>query len=122
MASMEKDEILIAALLCNPTRAAAAKAAGIGETKLRERLRDPNFRKMYDDARREFLDQSTAYIQSILGEAIAKMREIMNDPNASHQVQLNAANSIASTSHKMTEQADILAQLAELKKAVFPNE
>ena len=48
------------------------------------------------------------------------MYSIMNDPDAAPQVQLNAANAIASNSLKMTEQADILAQLEELKKAVFP--
>ena len=50
------------------------------------------------------------------------MRDVMNDPDASQQVQLNAAEAITRNSLILTEQADILAQLAELKKAVFPNE
>lgn len=120
MASKDKDEILIAALLASPTRSAAAKAAGIGETKMRERLRDPEFMKKYDAARRELLEQSTVYIQGIVCEAITKMREIMNDPDAAQQTQLNAAEAILRNSLKLTEQNDILTQLAELQKAVFP--
>lgn len=118
----DKDEKIIAALLCNPTAAAAAKAASIGTTQLYKRLHEPEFRAKYDAARRDMLQQSTAFIQGIVSEAISKMRDIMNDPNASQQVQLNAAEAITRNSLKLTEQADILGQLAELKKAVFPNE
>lgn len=122
MAVNDKDERIIAALLCNPTAAAAAKAAGIGTTQLYKRLHEPKFRAKYDAARREMLEQSTAYIQGIVSEAISKMRDIMNDENASQQVQLNAADAILRHNLKLTEQTDILTQLAELKKAVFPNE
>ena len=117
-----KDEIIIAALIGNPTVRAASKACGISETQIYARLRTPAFKKRYDDARREVLEQSTAYIQGIVSEAIQKMRSVMNDPDASQQVQLNAAEAITRNSLKLTEQADILAQIAELKKAVFPNE
>ena len=68
------------------------------------------------------LAQSTAYIQGIVSEAIQKMRSVMNDPDAAPQVQLNAATAIMRSSLQLTEQTDILAQLAELRKAVFPNE
>lgn len=114
-----KDEIIIAALIGNPTVRAASKACGISETQIYARLRTPAFKKRYDDARREVLEQSTAYIQGIVSEAIQKMRSVMNDPDASQQVQLNAAEAITRNSLKLTEQADILAQIAELKRAVF---
>lgn len=114
-----KDEIIIAALIGNPTVRAASKACGISETQIYARLRTPAFKKRYDDARREMLEQTTAYIQGIVGEAVQKMRSIMNDPDASQQVQLNAAEAVTRNSAKLTEQTDILAQIAELKRAVF---
>ena len=116
------DETLIAALISNPTIKAAATACGVSERYIYGRLRDPAFKEKYDAARREMLEQSTAFIQGITSEAIQKMREVMNDPDASQQTQLNAAESIMRNSLKFTEQNDILTQLAELKKAVFPNE
>ena len=117
-----KDEIIIAALISNPTVAAAATACGVSKTQIHGRLRNAAFKEKYDNARREVLEQSAAYIQGMVSEAIQKMRDVMNDPNASQQVQLNAAEAITRNSLKLTEQADILAQIAELKKAVFPNE
>lgn len=116
------DETLIAALISNPTIKAAATACGVSERYIYGRLRDPAFKEKYDAARREMLEQSTAFIQGITSEAIQKMRDVMNDPDASQQTQLNAAESIMRNSLKFTEQNDILTQLAELKKAVFPNE
>ena len=122
MKNQNKDEIVIAALISNPTVRAAAQVCGVCETQIYARLRNATFKEKYDAARRELLEQSTAYIQGIVSEAIQKMREVMNDPDASQQTQLNAAESILRNSLKFTEQNDILTQLAELKKAVFPNE
>ena len=121
-AADRKDEAILAALISNPTVRAASKACGVSETQIYARLRTPAFKERYDNARREMLEQSTAYIQGIVSEAIKKMRDIMNDPDAAPQIQLNAAECITRNSLKLTEQTDILAQLAELKKAVFPNE
>lgn len=121
-AAERKDELIISALISNPTVRAAAAVCGISEKQIHTRLRQPAFRAKYDAARRELLEQSTAYIQGIVSEAIQKMRDVMNDPDASQQVQLNAAEAITRTSLKYTEQNDILTQLAELKKAVFQNE
>ena len=121
-AADRKDEVILAALLSNPTVRAASKACGVSETQIYARLRTPSFKERYDNARHELLAQSTTFVQSLVGDAIKKMRDVMNDPDASQQVQLNAAEAITRNSLKLTEQADILAQLAELKKAVFPNE
>jgi hypothetical protein len=100
-------------------RKKAATVCKVSEAQIYARLRNAAFKEKYDRARRELLAQSTAYLQGITGEALQKMYQIMNDPDAAPQTQLNAANSIASNSQKMTEQADILAQIAELKRAVF---
>lgn len=117
-----KDEIIIAALISNPSVTAAAKVCRVSETQIHQRLKQSDFKSKYEVARRELLEQCAAYVQGILSEALEKMRKIMNDPDASQQVQLNAAEAITRNCLKLTEQADILTQLAELKKAVFPNE
>lgn len=121
-AAERKDELIISALLSNPTVKKAAVICKVSEAQIYARLKKPAFKAKYDAARRDLLAQSTAYIQGITGEALAKMHQIMNDPDAAPQTQLNAANAIASNSLKLTEQADILAQIDELKKAVFHND
>lgn len=115
----KNDEIIIAALMANTTVRAAAAACGISETQIYARLRNPAFKERYASARRDLLEQCAAYVQGIVGEALEKMREIMNDVNAGPQVRLNAAEAIVRSSLRLTEQADILTELAELKKAVF---
>lgn len=121
-ATDRKDELIITALLSNPTVRAAAAACGMGETQIYARLRNPAFKERYDRARLETLQQSTAYLQGIVGEAIRKMYDIMTDPDNAPTVQLQAAQAITRTQQAMTEQTDILTQLAELKRAVFPDE
>ena len=118
-AADRKNELIIASLISNPTVRAAATACGVSETQIYARLRDPVFRKEYDRARREMLEQSTAYVQGVVSDAIKKMYAVMNDENAAPQIQLNAAEAIVRTSLKMTEQTDIIGQIAELTAAVF---
>ena len=114
-----KNELIIASLISTTSVRAAAKVCGVSETQIFARLRDPAFKKQYDDARREMLEQSTAYVQGIVGEALQKMYEIMNDENAAPQIQLNAAEAIVRNSLKLTEQTDIIKQITELTAAVF---
>ena len=115
-AADRKDELIISALIGSPTVKAASAACGVSETQIYARLRKPAFKEKYDTARRELLEQSTAYIQGRVSEAVRTMYNIMRDPDASQQVRLNAADTIMRNSLKLTEQTDILAQLAELEK------
>ena len=121
-AAERKNELIISALISTPTVHAASELCGVSESVIYARLRTPEFKQRYEEAKRDLLAQTTAFIQGIVGEAIQKMRDIMNDPDAAPQVQLNAADAIARHTLKFTEQADIMAQLAELKQMVFTDE
>ena len=52
-ASERKDEIVLAALLINPTVRAASQACGVSESQIYARLRNDAFKKKYDQARKE---------------------------------------------------------------------
>lgn len=97
---------------------AASAACGVSESQIYARLRKPEFKAKYDEARRELLERNTAALQAHLGAAIETMGEICGDEEASPQVRLNAADAIIRNSLKLTEQTDILARLAELEKAI----
>lgn len=116
---LERDEIIIAALISNSTVRGAAAACGLSETTVFGRLRDPAFKDRYREARHDVLQQASAYLQGIVGEAIQKMYEVMTDPENAPQVQLNAAMAIVKAQQTMTEQTDVLAELAELRKVVL---
>ena len=120
-AADRKDDLVIAALITNPTVRAASAACGVSETQIYCRLRTPAFKERYDRTKREMLEQCTTYVQGTLSEALEKMREIMNDPDASQQVQLNAAESIVRTALKLSEITFVLGEIEDIKKALTPN-
>lgn len=64
------------ALLTQPTKAAAAAAAGIGERTLRAYLSDPSFMKEYTAAFSRLVDDATRQAQQSLNPAICTLREI----------------------------------------------
>lgn len=122
IAADRKDDLVLAALLANPTIKAASAACGVSEKQIRVRLGQPAFKKKYDTARRELLEQTTAYVQGALTEAIDKLLSIMRDPDASPQTQVNAASALVRTFLKLNENCYILNQIEEIKKAVFLDE
>jgi hypothetical protein len=65
-----KQEALIAALLTEPTHAAAATKAGVSEATLHRWLRLPEFQAAYRQARRELVEGAVARIQAATGQAV----------------------------------------------------
>ena len=121
-AGERQNDRIISALLCSTTVQRAAEVCGISERTIYARLKDPAFMEAYNARRKTLIDQSAAYLQAVNGEALAKMRDIMNDEKAPKQTQLNAAEIIARYSLKLTEQTAILDQIEELKRKIFDNE
>lgn len=65
-----KQEALIAALLTEPTHAAAAEKAGVSETTLHRWLHLAEFCDAYRQARRELVEAAVGRIQAATGEAV----------------------------------------------------
>jgi len=65
-----RQESLIAALLTEPTYAAAAAKAGVGQTTLYRWLHLPAFRVAYRRARRELVEAAIGRIQAATGQAV----------------------------------------------------
>ena len=71
-----KQETLIAALLTEPTYAAAAKKAGIGETTVYRWMKLPDFRAAYDEARRELVKSALRRLQAGTVEAVETLLHV----------------------------------------------
>jgi hypothetical protein len=67
---MRKQEALIAALLTEPTHAAAAIKAGISEATLHRWLHLPGFRTAYRKVRRELVEGAIGRVQAAAGLAV----------------------------------------------------
>jgi hypothetical protein len=72
--STRKREQAIAALLTEPTLAAAANRSGVGETTLWRWLQDPDFQNAYASARRSLVDAAIGNLQQAATEAVACLR------------------------------------------------
>lgn len=107
---------MIAALISQPSVKAASVACGLGERQIYERLKDPEFCRLYKDARRDLLSGCLVGLQSQLGGAVSTMTEVMQDKKASSQVRLNAAESIIRNALKISEQMDIFDRLDDLER------
>lgn len=107
---------MLQALLTQPTKAAAAQAAGVNETTVRRYLSDPVFQKEYRAAFSQLVTDATRQSQKALSPALSALREIVEDNQESSGSRIAAARSLLEYGLRLTEFTDILEQLAELEK------
>jgi hypothetical protein len=74
-----KQEALIAALLTEPTHAAAAREAGVSEATLHRWLRLPAFRASYRQTRRQLVEGAIGRIQAATGQAVDALLTVTRD-------------------------------------------
>ena len=89
-----KQEIAVAALLSCPTVAEAAGSVGIGSTTLRRWMRQDEFRRAADRARRDVLGEVSRRLVAAAGDALSCLLDIMNDGEASAASRVSAAGKI----------------------------
>ena len=110
-----RKEKALQALLVSRTKAEAATRAGIGESTLREYMKDPEFADRYKEAFGDMVRDATRQAQQTLSPALSTLREIMLDKGEQAQARITAARSVLEYSLKLCEQTDILEQLRELE-------
>lgn len=99
------------ALLTQPTKAAAAEAAGISPRTLRDYLSDQDFQTEYKKAFGELVADATRQAQQSLSPAITALRDIVEDPNEASSARIAAARCLLEYGLRMTEITDILSEL-----------
>ena len=112
-----KDEVVLAALISSPSIKAASLACGLCETQIFARLRDPEFSKLYKQARRDILAGCTAAVQSQLGEAVETIAGSMRDEKTPAQTRLAAAESLLRNALKLNEHSDFVERLEAVERA-----
>jgi hypothetical protein len=109
-----KQEQAIAALLAEPTVAAAAKAAQVGAATLRRWLARPAFRAAYRAARRAVVEAAVGQLQRAAGEAVAALRR--NLACGTPAAENGAAKAILEHSLKAVELLDLAERVEELER------
>ena len=110
-----KRELLLSALIANPTIKAAAASVGIPETTAYNWLRKPDFAEVYRQRKRQAVSEASDYLQSRISAAVRVIDGLMNDQRVSPRTRLDAARSIIEFGYKIVEQTEILDRIAALE-------
>ena len=113
-----RKEKALQALLVSRTRAQAAKAAGIGESTLREYMKDPEFLDQYREAFGNLVQDATRQAQQALTLALSTLTEIMENTGEQATARIQAARYLVEYALRLGEQCDLLARLERLEAAV----
>ena len=117
-----RKEKALQALLVSRTRAQAAKAAGIGESTLREHMKDPEFLDRYREAFGNLVQDATRQAQQALTLALSTLTEIMENTGEQATARIQAARSTLEYALRLTEQLDIIGRIQALEDAVKEGE
>ena len=117
-----RKEKALQALLVSRTRAEAAKTAGIGESTLREYMKDPEFLERYREAFGNLVQDATRQAQQAIAPALSCLREIVEDRDEAPQARIQAARSTLEYALRLTEQLDIIDRIQALEDAVKEGE
>ena len=110
-----KQEAAIVALLTAATIEHAAEAAGIGRATLVRWLRDRDFKRAYDTARREALDGA---LRALHGSALKATRTLVALLDVSHEpTRLGAARTLLELALRSHDDFDIRARLDRIEEA-----
>lgn len=103
----------VAALAAGASVVAAAKVAGISEATAHRRLREPETRKLVDDARAEILSRAVAKLTTSSTEAADTLRRLLY--SESDFVRLAAGRCILELGARLREHQDLAARTTALE-------
>ena len=112
----EKQARALAALLSEPTQAAAAKKVGISARTMRRYMADPEFYEAYQQAHTQLVEDATQRMQRGLHAAVDTLKEIATDPEAGKTARVAAARSLLEQTLRYTELSDIMSRIAKLEE------
>lgn len=110
-----KMESAIAALLSQPTLAAAAAECKISESTLRRWLEMPVFAERYRAARSYILQAATNLLRQSASTAVLVLRNVAVDRKASASARVSAAGRLLENAFKAVEVEDIQARLLRIE-------
>ncbi len=111
-----QNEEIIAALIAEGTIKGAAASLKCTTRTLYDRMKKPEFKTLYTQAKGEILKAATAKLQGQVSGAIDTLVEIRDDKEAPKQTRANCAVNILQYAARFTETTDIIERLEEVEK------
>ena len=110
------DEEIISGLIAQGSIKGAAASLKCTARTLYDRMKSPEFKDLYAQAKADILKTATAKLQGNLCGAIDTLAKIMTDPEAPKQTRANCAVSILQYGAKYTEATDIIERLEAIEE------
>lgn len=112
-----QDEAIISALISEGSIKCASELLECSTRTLYERMKKPQFKELYAQAKADILKTATAKLQGNLCKAIDTLVEVMTDEKTAPQTRVNSAVSILQYAVRFTEATDIIERLEVIEKA-----
>ena len=116
------DEAIIAALIAEGSIKGAAASLECTTRTLYERMKKPEFKALYTQAKGEILKAATAKLQGQVTGAIDTLVEIRDDHEAPKQTRANCAVNILQYAARFTETTDIIERMEAIEEAQAMND
>ena len=110
------DEKILEAMLIHGGVRGAAAVCGISQNAIYKRLQDSAFRARYDAMQGAMLSTVAAGMTAALDKAVGALVGVLDDPNASPGLKVNAANALLNHANRYIESANILRRLEALEQ------
>lgn len=94
----------------------AAKQAGIAKQTAYSYLKDPEFAEELRQLQTEAISAATRYMQTKLTECARELVKIIEKPDVSDQVRINAINCLFTNCRAFTESTQFMDMAADLEK------
>ena len=104
------------ALVTEPTRAAAAKSAGVAERTLRQYLENPEFLAEYRRAYSDALEDAARRAAGALGVALSTLEELADNSLEPGQTRATAAKGLIDAATRLYAMVSVERRLTELEK------
>ena len=110
-----REKVLAALLICNSNKEAAA-LTGISERTIYNFLKDPEFKRDYEDAKRGMIKAASEQIQRSLSPSILALTTIVNDHEAGKTARVQAARTLLEFGIKLSEFASLEERVTALER------
>lgn len=110
-----RQEVLIAALLSEPTQEAAALKADVPRSTMYRWLREGSFQERYRAAQKHLFSHAMGRLQNTAGDALDTLREVMTDTTNPAAARVTAARTVLDFARQHIETAELEERLAALE-------
>ena len=114
------DDVLMLALACGATLENAARQAGVSESTVRRRAKDPQFQRKLQALRADMVQRASGALTAAGTESVRTLLDLQR-PSVPPATRLGAAKATLELGMKVRETAELEQRLAALEEQVAAN-